>query len=274
MKNFIIAVIISVFMISCSTLHKVEYVNKIPERHKNAMSGSEFAEIAQKLDAEQREKLILREICSGNFPDFMRKLVVIRATAVVDGKHIKAEYFVMPDYLMIGSNDDFMRIPMQPKTAQKIADKFGFFLSTPKICDDIYSAAKVKPEPQPMTAARDSFHTFAEHNKIIERQRQQRKGLIAGIKKDVVVTKAILQNQKTNRVAIYGWHKPDGKPIQPVYTGHVDRYVDYSHGIRLVYRTILVDGKPMNYCDVLRSEKFSALLCNDADCCCFEYPVE
>ncbi|MDR1199789.1 MAG: hypothetical protein LBK94_12400 [Prevotellaceae bacterium] len=274
MKKFVIAVITSVFMISCSSLQKVEYQNKIPQRQKHAMSGSEFAEVAKQLNAEQREELIFREICSGNFPDFMRKLVTIRATTIVDGKRIKAKYFVMPDYLMIGSNDDFMRIPMQPKTAQRIADKFGFFLSTPKICDDIYRAAKVKPEPQPMTVARDSFHTFVEHNRIIEMQRQQRKGLIAGIKKDVVVTKAILQNQKTNRVAIYGWHKSDGKPIQPVYTGHVDRYVDYSHGIRLVYRTIVIDGKPMNYRDVLSSEKLSALLCNDVDCCCFEYPVE
>ena len=26
----------------------------------------------------------------------------------------------------------------------------------------------------------------------------------------------------------------DGKPIQPLYTGHVNWYVDYSHGVRLV----------------------------------------
>jgi len=44
-------------------------------------------------------------------------------------------------------------------------------------------------------------------------------------------------------VAIYGWHKLDGKPIQPLYTGHVDWYVDYSHGIRLVSRTIYIDNK-------------------------------
>jgi hypothetical protein len=252
-------------------LQEIGYVNKIPERYKNAMSGSEFAEKAKKLNVEQREELIIQEICAGNFPDFMRKLVAIRTTAIIDGKRIKAKYFVMPDYLMIGSNDDFIRIPMQPKTAQKIADKFGFFLSTPKICNDIYNAAKVKLEPQPLTVARDSFETFVEHNKIIENQRQQRKGLIAGIKKDVVVTCAILRNAKDHRVAIYGWHKPDGKPVQPVYTGHVDWYVDYSHGIRLVYQTILIDGKPVNYCDILNDCKLNVLLSNDTDCCCFKY---
>jgi hypothetical protein len=259
---------------SCATSHKIGYVNKIPKRHKNAMSGNEFAEKAKKLNAEQREELIMHEICSGNFPDFMRKPVTVKTTAIVDGKRIKAKYLVMPDYLMIGSNDDFIRIPMQPETAQKIADKFGFFLSTPKICDDIYRAAKVKLEPQPLTVARDSFNTFVEHNKIIENQRQQRKGLIAGIKKDVVVTSAVLRNAKKHRVAIYGWHKLDGKAIQPVYTGHVNWYVDYSHGIRLVYQTILIDGKPVNYCDILNDCKLNVLISNDTDCCCFKYPAE
>jgi hypothetical protein len=274
MKKYLIAVTIIVLIVSvsCSSLQKTYYQTKIPQRQKSAMSGSEFAAKAEKLDAEQREELILQEICSGNFPDFMRKPVAINTSAMIDGKRIKAKYFVMPDYLLIGSDNDFIRVPMQPKTAQKIANKFGFFLSTPKICDDVYKAAKVKLEPQPLTVARDSFHTFAEHNKIIENQRRQRKGLIAGIKKDVVITSALSQNKKANRVAIYGWHKPDGNPIQPVYTGHVDWYVDYSHGIRLVYQTIFVDGKPMNYREVLSNRKLSALLCNDSDCTYFEYP--
>jgi hypothetical protein len=274
MKKYLIAVIVNVLIVcvSCSSLQRADYQNKIPQRQKSAMSGSEFAAKAEKLDAEQREELILHEICSGNFPDFMRNLVTITTTVMIDGKRIKAKYFVIPDYLLIGNDNDFIRVPMQPKTAQKIANKFGFFLSTPKICDDVYKSAKVKLEPQPLTVARDSFRTFAEHNEIIENQRRQRKGLIAGIKKDVVITSALSQNGKANRVAIYGWHKLDGNPIQPVYTGHVDWYVDYSHGIRLVYQTILVDGKPMNYRQVLSNSKLSALLCNDGDCSCFEYP--
>jgi hypothetical protein len=38
----------------------------------------------------------------------------------------------------------------------------------------------------------------------------------------------------------------DGKPIQPLTIVHRDTYVDYSHGIRLIRRTITVDGKPMD----------------------------
>ncbi|MDR0754699.1 MAG: hypothetical protein LBF04_04845 [Prevotellaceae bacterium] len=274
--KFIIAIILafSIIFISCSELRKAGYVDKIPKRQKYALSGNEFIEKARKLDAEQREKLILEEICSGNFPNFMRKLVTIKTMAIIDGKFTEAKYFVMSDYLMTGSDDDFIRLPMQPKTAQKIADEFGFFLSTPKICDDIYNNAKIKLEPHPLSTARDNFDTFVQHNKIIENQRRQRKGLIAGIKKDVVITGAMSKNPKTGRVVIYGWHNLDGKPVQPVYSGHVDWYVDYSHGIRLVYQTILINGKPMNYCDVLNDDKLSILLCNEDDCTCFKYHVE
>lgn len=82
-----------------------------------------------------------------------------------------------------------------------------------------------------MYALRDSTPTMYQHHLIIEGQRQGRKGLIAGIKKDVVISGKLLQDAKAHRVAIYGWHKTDSKPIQPLYTGHIDWYVDYSHGI-------------------------------------------
>jgi hypothetical protein len=61
---------------------------------------------------------------------------------------------------------------------------------------------------------------------------------------------AHFQSQRTNRpwsnpgrVAIYGWHRPDGNPIQPLNTVHGIRYADYSQGVRLVSDTAYVGGK-------------------------------
>ena len=45
------------------------------------------------------------------------------------------------------------------------------------------------------------------------------------------------------KIAIYGWHRLNGAPIQPLSTVHGACYADYSHGIRLVSETVLVDGK-------------------------------
>ncbi len=137
--------------------------------------------------------------------------------------------------------------------------------------DDIYRAAAVKLEPVPMYALRDTAVTMYQHNLIIEGQRRLRKGLIAGIKKDVVITGRIPRDPKPDRVAIYGWHKTDGQPIQPLYTGHANWYVDYSHGIRLVYRTIYVNKVPMDYIDVLKDKTLKVLLCDEDDCDFYRY---
>ncbi|WP_202552332.1 hypothetical protein [Ginsengibacter hankyongi] len=209
---------------------------------------------------------------NGNVPSFLRKFVKIKTSITTSkGKKINAVYFVLPDYLSIGSDKDFARIPLTPMAAQSIADSLHCFLPTRKMVNDIYKAAKMKLEPVPMYAFRDSAVTMYQHNLIIEGQRRLRKGLIAGIKKDVVISGKIIRDHKPNRVAIYGWHKLDGNPIQPLYTGHINWYVDYSHGIRLVYSTIYINKKPMDYIDVLKDKTLRNLLCDEDDCDFYRY---
>src|SRR5690606_38212828 len=101
------------------------------------------------------------------------------------------------------TDDDFARIPLTPMAAQRIADSLYCFLPTRKIVDDIYKQARVKLEPQPMYALRDSSVTFYHHHLMIEGQRKMRKGLIAGIKKDIILTHQLTTADKPNRVAIY-----------------------------------------------------------------------
>lgn len=247
----------------------------LPPRPAAAPTGSEFYRSVFNVDRVQRELTAEREILAGNVPAFLRSFVPIETSiAAADGRTIRAVYFVLPDYLSIGSDSDFARIPLTPMTAQPIADSLHCFLPTRKMVDDIYRAAMVKLEPVPMYALRDSAVTMYHHNLIIEGQRRLRKGLIAGIKKDVVITGQIPRDPKPDRVAIYGWHKLDGTPIQPLYTGHVNWYVDYSHGIRLVSRTIYVDGEPMDYIDVLKDPRLRTLLCDEDICDFYRYDAQ
>ncbi|HEX8332263.1 MAG TPA: hypothetical protein VF622_06550 [Segetibacter sp.] len=238
----------------------------------NSISGSQFYKSVASISRDDREALAVKEILSGNIPSFIKRMVKIN-TSIIDssGKTIKAYYYAMPDYLSIGSDDDFARIPLTPISAQKIADSLNCFLPTRKIVNDIYKQAVVKLEPMPMYAFRDSAPTFYHHHLIIEGQRKGKKGLIAGIKKDVVISDKLTRDTKKNRVAIYGWYKPDGKPIQPLYTGHVDWYVDYSHGIRLIHRTIWVEGKAMDYIDVMKDKVLKRLLCDEDACDVYRY---
>jgi hypothetical protein len=68
--------------------------------------------------------------------------------------------------------------------------------------------------------------------------------LLAGHKKDLVLANRLSSNR--GRVAIYGWHRGNGDPIQPLSTVHGEYYADYSHGIRLVSRTAYVNGRPVD----------------------------
>lgn len=221
----------------------------------------------------ERDSLAKQEIGSGNIPSFLRKFVRVR-TSIPDSTHhtsIEAYYYVSPDYLSLGTEQDWARIPLTPMAAQVIADSFHCFLPTRKMVNDIYSQAQVKLDPVPMYAFRDSTVTMWQHHLIIEGQRKGRKGLIAGIKKDIVLSGKLLRDPRPGREAIYGWHTRDGKPIQPLYTGHVNWWVDYSHGIRLVYRTIWVKGRPMDYTEVLGSPRLQRLLCDEEFCDCVRY---
>jgi hypothetical protein len=110
---------------------------------------------------------------------------------------------------------------------------------------------------------REAPATFLRHHALIEEQREGKKlgELVAGIKKDVVVTNRLAENP--NRVAIYGWHKLDGKPIQPLTIVHVNWYVDYSHGARLMKRAMLVNGRPRDVRHVLYDPDLSGLLSDE-----------
>ena len=140
----------------------------------------------------------------------------------------------MPDYLAIGSDDDFVRMPMTPQTAQRIADRFGCVLPTRKMVDAIDAVAEVRLAPQPMTEDREAVAAFCCRTTRSKSSAADKPlGLLTiGTKKDIVLTPRIFE--RPQRLAIYGWRQLDGQPIQPLTIVHLDWYVDYSHGVRLV----------------------------------------
>jgi hypothetical protein len=231
---------------------------EIPPRAAAALTGSAFIASLATLSRAEREAAILRELMAGNLPGFLRELRTVTINDTLG-------FEVMPDYLAIGSDDDFVRMPMQPYTAQAFADAFGFVLPTSKLVDEIWRAAEVKLEPRPLTQERESPGTFMDHDGIIDAQLAgvPRGAFVAGHKKDVVVSNKLLENR--NRVAIYGWHQPDGKVIQPTYAGHVDWYVDYSHGIRLVRRSMRVHGAARRFEDIMKDVQLRHLISDEGE---------
>jgi hypothetical protein len=233
-----------------------------------AMSGSEFAKSVSGMDKSQREQAILSQLTMGNLPDFLKKLKPVYLSGILeDGKAITATIFVMPDYLAIGSDRDFLRIPMALATAKQVANRFGFILPTKKMVDAIFqqSAFHFTPKPMPAGPQMRSTAYYLEHNRKINRERLSSGyplgALVSGHKKDVVLTNRLARNR--DKIAIYGWHNLSGTPIQPLSTIHGARYVDYSHGIRLVSRIALLDGKPLPIEEILQDSKLANLLSDE-----------
>jgi hypothetical protein len=253
---------------SCQSQKKINWPVGAPE-----LGGTEFYRQAFPMKWESRDSFGLTELLKGNVPNFLRFFSPVKVSIVdsFSGKKHVAVYYVSTDYLSIGNDRDWARVHLTPSAAQRIADTLHCFLPTRKIVDDIYAAASVRLEPVPMYAFRDSTPTMWQHHLIIEGQRKGRKGLIAGIKKDVVISGKVSRDKRPGRVAIYGWHKPDGTAIQPLYTGHIYWWVDYSQGIRLVYRRIKVDNKWMDYTEVMKDPVLRKLLCDEEFCDFYRY---
>jgi hypothetical protein len=220
------------------------------------------------MDPQQREQAILTEILNGNLPSFLRNLIPVELKdELTNGGTLTATIFVMPDYLAIGSDNDFLRIPMNLYTATAIAGRLGFVLPTKKMVDAIYEQSSYHFNPQPMTPGPQmrSAEYYRIHNGMIEEQSRARGipsgELVSGHKKDVVITN-LLAN-KPGRIAIYGWHRCEGAPIQPLSTVHGARYADYSHGIRLVSEMAILSGKVQSIFGILQDPLLANVLSDE-----------
>lgn len=248
----------------------IKYLN-IPKRSEDATSGSELAKQVNGLNIFDREKTFVKEILSGNIPSFSRKLKPLKVTEVINGKSHELIFFTSLDYLAIGSDEDYLYIPITPSTAQYLADKMNTFLPTKKIVDIIYNKAEVKLKPQPIPPSNKmtTVPVFKQHTDSIKTQVKQMKldrladNIISGHKKDVIISNKINKENELDRVVIYGWHLAKNNPIQPVYNGHNGLYADYSHGIRLVSKFAFINGKPILINDILKDRNLSTLLSNE-----------
>ncbi|WEK17803.1 MAG: hypothetical protein P0Y49_13445 [Candidatus Pedobacter colombiensis] len=244
---------------------------KIPQRKVNALTGSAFAASIRDslLSLSEREELMLKEVEHGNVPDFYRSFLPVTDTANIEGKQYIIKYFVAPDYLVIGSDKDYFYAPLTAAAAQKIANKLNCSLPTRKMSDRIYQSAifKLTPEPIPPSMKMMTVPVFEDHNRLVHQQLDRigaKPGsLVAGNKKDVIISNKIAATDGTLRVVIYGWHKPDGKAIQPLYNGHKYDWVDYSHGIRLIQNQVYLNGRKTTIKKILKSKKLNVLLSDE-----------
>jgi hypothetical protein len=250
---------------------------------KDLPGGAAFARSISdtSLSLQQREKIVYRMIKRGDLPGFLHAMTPVSDSALIKGRMVHILYYVAPDYLSIGNDTDFLYMPMTPMLAQRVANKLHCSLPTRKMVDNIYKQAVIKltPQPIPPSAAMITVPVFSAHTDSVMKQLSpflalhSQSTLTAGDKKDIVISNKIY-GEPTPRVVIYGWHKPDGKAIQPLYNKHKNTWADYSHGVRLVQNKVLVDGTPTTLQKVLADPDLCILLSDEGVIDRDFYPVE
>lgn len=152
---------------------------------------------------------------------------------------------VPADWSLVSVGTSFWRVapsyiwPIGIGQAEEFARSLSCELPTPELVDAIWRAADLKLEPIARSVDNGlldgwgtSMSTLATFNDQAARIEAQIAGreyrLLAGMCKDVVV--------HDGKLGLYGWHKLDGRVVQPFFAGHVRGWIDYSQGLRLVRR--------------------------------------
>jgi len=230
------------------------------------ITGTEHALVVEPLPEPEQKRRAVGALLAGEMPAFLDQLASVELRhRDAEGRLHEATAWVTVDYLSVGTDEDHLIVPLDLPGAMAVARDRGMLLPTPKLVDAIWEQADLRITPDPMPPGdhmRSMAYSLEHRDRIAARMPRFARGLlVAGHKKDLVLSKKLLRRRQ--RVAIYGWHRPDGTPIQPVSTWHGESYADYSHGVRLVSEEVVVDGEPMNLYDVLADPVLSGLFSDE-----------
>lgn len=226
----------------------------LPPRPRDALGGEAFFASIERATVAERETALEEQLLHGNVPRFLRSLVPVPVRL----GELEARVFVTPDYVAIGSDEDFVRVPLLVRTAARIAASAQSLFPTVELVDAIYRSAGLKLGSPPMAPGLGmaSSRYFVEHNRAIEDHRRARGlplgTLLAGPKKDLVLTARLLA--RPGRTPIYGWFREDGSVIQPLSLVHDHHHLDYTHGLRLVSAGAEIGGRRVPLLDHLVEE--------------------
>ncbi|KAB2921079.1 MAG: hypothetical protein F9K22_14535 [Bacteroidetes bacterium] len=147
----------SLFLIALIVVPALAQRLPLPERTDTLPGAAELFLRIRDLTRTEREAELFRQVMAGNVPRFLRTLAPVTVQETVNGTLYTLRYYVTPDYLSLGSDSDHMLMPMTPLLAQRIADRTGSLLPTPRMSDQIYAAAPLPGQNRP----------FVESNRLL-----------------------------------------------------------------------------------------------------------
>ena len=242
---------------------------KLPPRKKNAITGSQFMELMEERGITATdptyEKAVIDQIMAGNVPSYMRPENWRKMTfkgKTKKGADVSVTIRVCPDYVAIGSDEDYVRVPLSAVALQRLSAMMDVALPTIKVADAIdKKAQKIRlvtdtEIERKKGKKKDSAHSthmikpdfILWQSKIADENfhkanipKFKTKGggieytLVSGHKKDVLV----YDSPDPTRLVQY---RPPEQGLD--YGAHPNTHIDYSLGGRLIDQEVELSFKP------------------------------
>lgn len=261
---------------------KFDSFEKIPKL-KTIKTGSEFIDELKQIgdldhSPKAREKMaqkILEEIDAGHIPSFCHQKN-FKTVTMSNSAGTKVQFRTSADYLSIGTDDNYVRIPITPILALKLHKKYGWGMPTAKMTDTIYNQAgkqlkgiglvKSKEDTEHMQSAEFiNRHNQLYNQQLTSQEKDQiAKGelLVAGHKKDIILSRYAIDHPDV--MDFRGLYLTPGKPIQ-TNPAHTPAYSDYAQGFRLIAPQITIinpnhTSETMSYYQALKDPKIAHIL--------------
>ena len=258
----------------------------------------ELDEVLGRDGPEAREAALWDEIRRGNIPSFVQKFAPVVLT---DRAGHRATLQVSVDFVAIGTEDDWLRVPLSGYNASRVAEAFGCSLPTNKVVLEAYRQASIKLVAHPFDCQsvgggkyQRSNLAWMTHEDVIQGKIPCKPGpalaaaagrfdpwlgrhegvcalagphpgvLVSGHKKEVILSHEDL----SKHLAFWGFFSAAGKAIQSGFgCRHGPGYSDYSHGVRLVKVDVDLDGRPARYPDLLADPAYAELMLDHGAVC-------
>lgn len=211
---------------------------------------------------EEREDHLLQLFTEGQFPVWLRMWQEVN---VEDRDGNQGTFYVMPDFLCFGTDDDYCYAPMGGMNAERVLSLFDAVLPTPKMVADIYNESTSQiavtwgPPYDGSMMRTERWPIQTQRIREAMKETGARPGdLVEGHMKNVTVSEKMVANKGVD-LSFWGWFDEDGKPIQGDSLAHGAGYCDYAHGVRGVLRTVAVNNALMTLAEALEQPEFCAL---------------
>ena len=225
----------------------------LPERMPNAMTGSDFfrnilgvdphakpPRMTSVLSPKEIEAVVMRQIEMGNVPNFLRQFREVR---IAGPNGITVVTKVMPDYLSIGSDGDFMYIPVTASVAAKLAEKLNLVLPTRTMVEETFAQANRKNVGIHWNVPNVADEGYLMRHNEESAANIDRNGLNAGHKKDIIISE--YSSAHPGVLDFYGLYDEKQNPIQ-TSPAHYPGWREYDLGVRFASPAIQVifpDGR-------------------------------